>query len=277
MDRQHAARLAELIAADFYGKGLKLSGEKAEEAPRRWAEMPEIQAVARLRDAGADYVAVRRFLTFVAAMSRNRNFKKLLCAALDLFGEDRALFNPAVAATTPVPVLKDRLSTSSVSRKHKPDAEAWQTIAGSLTKPGPVMAAINDGMGDATKVFRSLDTVAGGKARFPLLSGPKTKSLWMRLMVAPGKSRLGNLRHIPLAVDVHVRRATERLGVCDTQDASTELARAAIQGEWLDVADMADIDAPLRLGGSCLALDPALWVLGKYGVDEDYRHYRTMA
>ena len=42
------ARLAELIAHSFYGNGLDLSARE-EAATGTWSEMPEVQAVRRLR------------------------------------------------------------------------------------------------------------------------------------------------------------------------------------------------------------------------------------
>ena len=257
----HATRLAKAIAEDFYGgQGLKLP----EQPPRKWKEMPEVRAVEELRECGADDRAVRLFLTFVAAMSRDRDFGQLLNAAVGLFRSERELYEPREAAEIHTDTLRDRLRESHVSRKHRPDAEAWATIANSLTQRNPVTAAINVGEGDALSLFWELDSLTGGSSRYPLLKGEKSGPLWLGWMAALGGARLQRLDLIPVAVDTHIRKASRAFGVGDLGYAKASTADPAIRAAWLKAVDGAAIAGPWGAAGTCAALNAPLWLLGKY-------------
>ncbi len=173
----HAAPLAEQIAADFYGNGLKLPDtELAKGAPRKWDDMPEVKAVARVRESGASDRAVRLFLTFVAAMSRSREFTPLLCAALKRFGERPDLYEPAAVARLSEDELTDLLS--GVTRKHTSDSNAWYRIACSLNDGGALASAIDTGYGDAVHLLQDLGSKDGQADRFPLLREPRSVRCW---------------------------------------------------------------------------------------------------
>ena len=79
------------------------------------------------------------------------------------------------------------------------------------------VSAIEKGKGDARELRADLRSTQTGKARFPLLKGPKLAPMWVRIMAAPGGAVISNMETIPVAVDVHVRRVTENLGVTDTR------------------------------------------------------------
>lgn len=270
-DPSRVARLAELIASDFYGeRGLQFADTNvARDAPTRWQEMPEVRAVRNLRESGADDRLVRLFLTFTSAMNRNRNFEQLVDAARSLFQLHPQLWEPSEAAAIPLPRLADHLSHSGVSRKHSPDARAWSAIARSLTEESPVSTAVNAGVGSASELLRDLGT----KGRFPLLRGPKIAPLWLGMLVAPGGAQVSDLQVAPVAVDVHVRRASEDLGICDTRGWPREVASSAIQYAWRDAVSVADVGGAPGTASTCAALNAPLWVLGKFGCD----HYKKLA
>lgn len=258
----HAARLAEVIASDFYGgQGLKLKGQP----PRKWEESCEVRAVEELRDRGADDRQVRLFLTFVAAVSRDRDFKQLLDAAVDLFNTRRELYEPGEVAEMPLDALRNWLREARVSRKHRPDSDAWSAIASSLTQPGPIATAIHDGTGDARRLLWELDALADGDPRYPLLKGDKSGPLWLGWLVVLGSADLENLALVPVAVDTHVRRVSKALGVVDAGKARAPIVDRAIRAAWLAVVDEAELVGPVGAAGTCAALNSPLWLLGKHG------------
>lgn len=220
-----AARLAEAIASDFYAAG---SG--------RWERMPEVECAGLLCDRDERERTVRLFLTFVSAMDRARDAGSLWKKGFELFKSNPELFDPAQASNIPFRNLWRLLRTSGVSRRHRQDVPAWRRIAESLRSRScsPVRRAIDGGVGDAAELLEDLRGCdRSGNPLFPLLQGPKIGAMWVRIMADPGGARIRNLNVVPVAVDTHVRRITEYLGVTDTLDCpSTEKARPAIQRFW---------------------------------------------
>lgn len=269
-----AARLAEAIARDFYGEqGLDFPESVRTDVPRKWEETKEYALVQELRESDVDNRTLRLFLTFVAAMSRDRAFGDLLDAAATLLKREPKLFEPAEAARMPLATLRDRLQTSKVSRKHDPDSKAWRTIARSLTEPGPVAVTISDGKGDASRLLREMDSLAKGEVRFPLLRGEKTAPLWLGWLAALGCTELKNLDRVPIAVDTHIRRVSKGLGVVDAHDARDSVVDPAIRAAWLDGVEEAEVRGPAGAAGTCAALNSPLWLLGKHG----WKRYKRRA
>ena len=89
--------------------------------------------------------------------------------------------------------------------------------------------------------------------------------VWVRMLVAPGGAKIDDMDIIPVAVDVHVRRATRNLGVLDARHMSDEQARQVIQDVWHAAVATTKIGGPPGITDTCAALDPALWFFGKYG------------
>ena len=257
--------MAEAIASDFYNDRLDLSARDV--APgSTWSRMPEVECVTRLRNAGASHRTVRLFLTFVAAMDRNRDATLLWNNGGELFQSYPELFEPAEASAVPVSTLRERLSRYGVSRYHGPDSAAWNVIARSLAAGGnPVSRVVDCGVGNAGELLRYLRTSTEGQFRFPLLRGPKIGPMWVRMLVAPGGAKIDDIAIIPVAVDVHVRRVTRNLGVVDSRNMSEGEARQGIQGIWSAAVATKRIGGPPGLTDTCAALDPALWTFGKYG------------
>ena len=251
-----AARLAQAVASDFYGG-----------SSSKWREMPEVGYAGLLRDRGERERTVRLFLTFVSAMDRVQAAGSLWKKGFELFVSNPELFDPARAAGLPREKLSRLLRGSGVSRRHGQDVSAWRRIAESLRSRScsPVRRVIDGGVGNAGELLEDLHGCdRAGNPRFPLLCGPKLGAMWVRIMADPGGARIKNLNVVPVTVDTHVRRITERLGVTDTRDcSSTEKARPAIQRFWKKAVDAVDIGGPDGIAGTCAALDPALWYFGK--------------
>ncbi len=260
------ARLAEKIAGDFYGDGFDLSA-RDDPPSGAWTQMPEVKAVRKLRDLGASDREVRLFLTFISAMDRARDANRLWCAGYCLFKSRPELFEPDIASSIEIETLRKLLSESGVSQRHEQDAKAWSKIARSLSSGhGPVRRVIDDGIGDACKLLEDLRSESSsGCPRFPLLKGRKIGPMWVRMIAWPGGAKIDRIGVIPVAVDVHVRRVTENLGVTDTRHLRLEQARPCIQSAWHKAVSLAKIGGPPEIEGTCAALDPALWFFGKYG------------
>lgn len=228
--------------------------------------MPEVECVARLRDSGASDRTVRLFLTFIATMDRARDAVRLWNNGFELFQSYPKLFEPAEASAMPVSTIRERLSQYGVSQRHRPDSCAWYTIARSLAAGGnPISRVVDFGEGHAEELLRYLRTSCGGQSRFPLLKGPKIGPMWVRMLVAPGGATIDDIGNIPVAVDVHVRRVTQNLGLLDIQDISVEKDRQEIQEIWRAAVKAARVGGPPKLRDTCAALDPALWIFGKNG------------
>lgn len=262
--RCRSSRLAAAIANDFYSGRLDLSARGP--VPIGWSIMPEAQAVARLRRDGQPELTVRRFLTFVCAMERNRDSNRLWDDAVELLASRPEAFDPATVSVMPLMELGETLSAAHMSRYHRSDTDAWQTIARSLLAGnGPVAHLVEHGTGDAVKLLEDLCSVSSEGPRYPLLKGPKIGPLWVRVMAEPGGARVENIDVVDIAVDVHVQKVTENLGVANTHGLAMDKAKPTIRDAWKSAVDGAEFGGPPGIAGTCAALDPALWAYGKYG------------
>lgn len=260
-------RLAALIADDFYANQLDLSSRRAHPDSATWDSMPEVEATRQLRNRGTADDAVRRFLTFIAALDRARNSTALWRAGVALFGSHPEVFDPRRAASLCVSRLKHLLHESRVSQRHGQDTWSWHRIAQSLARGdgSPVYNVVYRGIGDAAELLREVRTEDSDGPRFPLLRGPKIGPVWVRILAEPGGAAITHMDTIPVAVDAHVRRITENLGVTSTQNLQLGEAKPTIQSAWQMAVAHASIGGPSRIAGTCAALDPALWAFGKYG------------
>ena len=261
----HNAQISKLVAHDFYTDQLDLPSRGLEPCCM-WSRMPEVEAVTQLRKLMVQPRTIRLFLTFLAAMNRPRDSARLWRNGVALWKQHPTLFEPAEASAMPLDTLRRLLVEYGVSLKHKPDSQAWHRIARSLSSPdNPIRRVVDYGVGNATELLEYLKTDENGQARFPLLRGPKIGPMWLRMLVAPGDANIDNMGIIPVAVDVHVRRATENLGLVNTAKRSERAIAQKIQEAWRAAVANADIGGPPGLSGTCAALDPALWAFGKFG------------
>ncbi len=110
---------------------------------------------------------------------------------------------------------------------------------------------IEEGHGDARELLADVRSKRNGKARFPLLRGPKIAPLWVRIMAAPGGAAISQMETIPVAVDMHVRRVTENLGVTDTHGLALDRnVKRRIQSAWQDAVSIADFGGPQEIAGN---------------------------
>ena len=265
-DTDETARLARIIAGDFYNDRFDWS-ERGQGPGRSWDRLPEVAAVRQLQDAGATDPAVRRFITFVAAMDRSRDAAALWQSGAKLWQAHPELFKPAAAAAMPWADLQNLLSSFKVSQRHGDDTDAWCNIAITLSTEtdSAVRRVIDTGIGAAPELLVDLRRNANGRNRFPMLRGPKIGPMWIRMMVAPGKARIDGIESIPVAVDTHIKRVTENLGITFTRDLSPDQARPFIHTAWQKAVADTKIGGPPGIADTCAALDPALWIFGRDG------------
>lgn len=261
------ARLAELIAGDFYNNRLDLSA-RGLSTSTAWSQMPEVEYVQHLHALGTSARSVRLLLTFIAAMDRARDAARLWRAGVELFESHPEVFDPDAVLSMPFDTLSARLRASGVSQRYDPDAKAWCRIAASLaSRNGAVYRVVDDGVGDARELLKELQSRdRAGRPRFPMLRGPKIGPMWVRIMETPGGAKIRRIDTIPVAVDVHVRRVTENLGVTDTRGRPlNKETKREIQSAWRAAVTAASIGGPSGITDTCAALDPALWFFGKHG------------
>ena len=264
-DVSRSARLAGQLANEFYDAGFDLSSRDMDQGGA-WSRMPEVECAEQLRDSGALDRDIRMYLTFIAAMDRARDANRLWRDGLALFRAMPGLFEPAMASVVPIDSLRRTLRDARVSQRHGPDSEAWSRIASTLASgEGPVRRVIEDGVGDAQVLLKDLRSKRAGQSSYPMLRGPKVGPMWVRIIAAPGGAAIRNIDSIPVAVDVHVKRVTENLGVADTADLNVYEAKPIIHAAWHDAVAETSIGGPPGIAGTCAALDPALWLFGKYG------------
>ncbi len=260
------AQLAKMIADDFYNDRFDLS-ERGEVLGTNWSLVPEVECAQKLRAFGTSERSLRLFLTFVSAMDRARDATRLWCAGVSLFKLHPEVFDPDQVSSMSAETLTSLLFESGVSQRHGPDAEAWHRIACSLTSGSDsVCQVVDSGNGDARELQKELRSHdSAGRPRYPMLRGPKIGPMWVRIMANPGGAKIAHIDAIPVAVDVHVRRATENLGVTDTSGLELKEVKPEIQSAWQSAVQCARIGGPQGIADTCAALDPALWFFGKHG------------
>ncbi len=89
--------------------------------------------------------------------------------------------------------------------------------------------------------------------------------MWVRILANPGGAKINGINVLTVAVDVHVKRVTENLGVTQTGDLTVEKAKPIIHAAWQEAVAEADFGGPPGIEGTCAALDPALWFFGMHG------------
>jgi hypothetical protein len=229
-----------------------------------WDELPE----ARNRP-GTDPKAARLWVTFVCAVDRARDAARLWRAARRAWDEEPWVFDPVSVSTRPIGDLMEVLARHGVSQRHSVDVAAWRVIGETLASPicpGPIRRAIEGEEVAAQDVLRAVAaTRSDRRPRFPLLRGPKISPMWVRMLVFPGRARITGMEVIPVAVDTHVQRVTEMLGLVPVRSLG-DAHRTMIQQVWFEAVRLVGrYGGPAGLDGTAAGIDPALWALGRTG------------
>lgn len=259
--------IARKLTSAFSRGDFRLKKPKAPQTTG-WHAMPEVYLAEELRAWGADDVAVRHYITFTAALDRSRDADALWKASVGLFKREPWLYQPKEVVTRPFADVQALLKESKVSQRHDVDSNAWRTIGRTLSNPlsaPAVTRAIEQGRGDAGQLLGALQWKSTGGTLFPLLKGPKIGPMWIRMLVCPGGATISSMEVIPVAVDVHVRKVTEYLGMADTRNEDLEDIRGIIQQAWSKDVRENGAEGPGILANTSSAVDPALWFFGKWG------------
>lgn len=208
-------------------------------------------------------------LTLVAAMDRARDADALWDSAARLHANEPWVFDPRAVLARPFSDLMDVLRRSRVSQRHTDDAVAWRLISEGLVTPDAapaVIRVVEEGIGNARELLVALHAAtAAGTPWFPMLRGPKIGPMWVRMLVLPANAVIAEVEAVPVAIDVQVRRVTERLSVASTSGMDLETARPVIQKAWRQEVLVAGAPRPRGIDGTLAALDPDLWFWGKWG------------
>ena len=246
---------------------------------RKWSQGLPPDVVQRLRALAQSDRETRLFFTFISAMNYRRKADVLWNNGVKLFESHPELFDPDQASEISLERLESLLRDSGIYR-YGQDVKAWHTIAKNLRSGNnsPISGLIDCGVGDAEELRKDLQSRDNKGNRFPLLRGPKIGPMWLQIMADPGQggARIERMEIVPVAVDVHVRRVTENLGITDTRGSSPEEARSIIQSTWHKAVQAVDIGGPPGIAGTCAALDQALYFFGKDGCSECERKKRRI-
>jgi hypothetical protein len=239
-----------------------------------WAVLPEMVAAERLRNCGADDVAVRLRCTFTSAMDRARDARRLWKNAAEVFLRERWVFEPTEIRRRGYDALRETLRAAGVSQRHGPDSLAWLRIGQSLehqTCAPYVYRAVYEGKGDTGALLSALTAKENGRSLFPFLKGPKVSLMWVRMLVYPGRADIADLEKLRVAVDVQVRKVTEYLGLTKTRDRPlNEDVRGTVQDAWqrnIEIGGGAwSLTRTLKSGQHRRSTRPCNLVCGELGV-----------
>ena len=257
------------VTRAFYGAELDLSARPKAPKPG-WDSMPECRAVRSIQAHGATVRQVRRFLTFISALDRARDADRLWDAGVRLFAEAPWSIEPRQVVARSREDLLDALKSRGVSQRHRVDTDAWHRIAESVAERATaptIYDVLEQGVGDTAALLRALAARDDyGRTRFPMLGGPKISGMWVRILASPGGARITGLDTLPVAVDVQIRKVSRYLGVAREEGAcGVGRVRTKVQDAWRREVAAHGVDGPPALGGTCAALDPALWFFAKWG------------
>lgn len=185
------------------------------------------------------------YFTLAPALNFQRRSEALWHAALQTYSDDRTrfVFFPE-NVTRGVEEYRAALLRYGLALQPEKHTRIWFTVSSTLDsrfEADPRVFVAEHG-GD---VLGMRDTLYGNKGEWPYLSGPKLSNYWLYMLVSFTDVRLRNRGSISIIPDVHVRRATQRLGLSDGLPGATEAAE--LWDSFLAGTDLApcDLHAPL--------------------------------
>lgn len=230
--------------------------------------MPHVECVKYLRDSSASDLTVLLFITFLAAVDRCRDSEKVWWNGLELFEEHPEVFDPLALLNISVDDLGSILHETGLSEGDHAQAQVWLRIAQTITLEShcPVSRLIYGNSVDVKNLLDDLSTRSEeGENRFPILSGAKASSIWLRMLVNPGGAKISHLDRLPVNVDSFVSKATDNLGMSKKSNLDSNKDAEYIQSVWKSAISTADFEAPEGFSNTCAGLDPALSFFSKFG------------
>jgi len=199
------------------------------------------------------------FITLHVAIDYRKDAEKLWKSAKDLFENQntRWIYNPEKVNSNYNKLIDCFEANFKIA--NFVDIAIWyricRTIAEEFESDPTNILKINNY--DAIKIIQFLQN-RKNKKKFPFLSGPKISSLWIRMLNEVAKIKMKNLKEVSIPVDVHIARATYRLGLINGKfiKLNNETRRKVIS-LWRNICSNIDI-YPLQL-------DEPLWLLSRNG------------
>jgi hypothetical protein len=181
------------------------------------------------------------FVTLTTAINYMRDADALWEASRRTYADPktRYLYAPRQVAQTDAEKLIADMKRYRLAKKTTKDAGIWQTICITLTRrfDGDVYNLLERANFDAPLV---LAAIRDHRYQFPHLRGPKTSSLWIRVLEDRWQGHhLNNLDKVPIPVDTHTAAATVMTGCVrgpfkgsfsELRETVTEVWFAACQG-----------------------------------------------
>lgn len=208
------------------------------------------------------------FLTFTNCVNRARDALDLWrrCCGAWSNPATRYLFEPGHVQAAGLERVTEDLVRLKISRKHSIDCHAWYQIAKTLHlkwQDDPRHFVEACGGSAPTLIARLRADLTEGKPAYPLLRGAKIAPLWIRMLGEAG-TPLSGMAEIPVAVDVHVLRATMCSGaITGRYSGRDSVLFDQVRALWQEsVRDLRQSDGQPIVA---LDLDEALWTLSRSG------------
>jgi hypothetical protein len=258
MDVERTRRAAEVLYAAFAKEGI---------FGKKW--MPEDVLPDGVASGSLEHAL---FITLTVAIDYQREAVALWDAARRTFADPatRYLFEPKALHETPRSKAQVDLQRYKLSKKPVQDCHIWRTVGITFFKKweGDPRKFLADCQWDAPTILERLQSgrhVQNGREvlDYPYLRGNKIGPLWVRMLRDNVGLEIKNWEAVPIAVDVHVARATFSLGlVRGGYDGVAEEIYQEIRRVWREGVRGLRVAAREMVA---LDVDGAMWRLSKYG------------
>lgn len=161
------------------------------------------------------------YFTLAPALNYQRKSESLWRSALRTYEDPdtRFVFMPEQSELPPER-YREALTKYGLAVQPEKQTEIWRTVAGTVARrfgsdPRNLFASC------AHDVRQVVSFVRGHKREFPYLSGPKLLNYWLYMVSCYTSVELTGRDSISVVPDVHVRRATQVLGLATEREASS--------------------------------------------------------
>jgi len=224
-------------------------------------DMPELLKPDELERGSIQHV---HYITLLVAIDYMREANQLWQAGINTFKdhETKWVFNVTSPNIEDIGLLVKALDKHKISKKYNKDAKIWQRISKSIKEHfnGDMKSFLEvKCQNESEKIYSLMKAIY--KKDFPNLTGDKILPLWIRMMEDVCGLKLTGLNRIPLAVDVHIARATIFSGCLIGNGIKTSIPKIMddINQIWTKVAINLNHE-------NKFIIDEPLWTLSKYGL-----------
>ncbi|MDT0348124.1 hypothetical protein [Pseudonocardia charpentierae] len=176
------------------------------------------------------------YFTLAPALNYQRQSHQLWRAAEKTFHDPATAFvyEPSLVGEVTDDELRRALTTHALATRPVRHTETWRRLCGTLAAhyhadPREFLASCD------WDVVAILDGLKRDRKRFPVLSGPKMSNYWLFILSRYTDVKFENMHEVSIIPDIHVKRATERLGVVEdaslhTTEMIADIWRAGLRG-----------------------------------------------